>query len=250
MNLWYKLIPLAHLLQVDQRLICLRTKGDIPMTRTPFHTHPTIRVISLMGLIILALVFTSTVATLPRLAAVQAADNCASKHTVVAGDTLSSLALKYGTTVTEIANANNLKDPYTIFIGQVLCIPASTSTGATGTPAPGATPPSSSKLPYFTAAFTGNKVVITTYNYPKFHNYLATASFSWLPFNYHLGWLNTQKLSSVEMTYALPRALRDLNYYTVCLKNAVNDDVQCNSYRNIKGEYYLTYTWSIAQSDR
>jgi len=54
-------------------------------------------------------------------------------YTVKAGDTLYSIAVNYGTTVTELAAANNIADPSTIVVGQVLKIP----TGGTTSPEPG-----------------------------------------------------------------------------------------------------------------
>ncbi len=44
-------------------------------------------------------------------------------YTVKAGDTLSAIALKFGTTVKAIADANHIADPNMIFVGQVLTIP-------------------------------------------------------------------------------------------------------------------------------
>ncbi len=54
-------------------------------------------------------------------------------YTVQQGDTLFAIAVRYGTTVAEIAAANNLADPSTIVVGQVLKIP----TGGTSSPEPG-----------------------------------------------------------------------------------------------------------------
>jgi GH25 family lysozyme M1 (1,4-beta-N-acetylmuramidase) len=44
-------------------------------------------------------------------------------HTVKSGDTLYSIAIKYGTTVAAIATANNITDPNIIKVGQVLVMP-------------------------------------------------------------------------------------------------------------------------------
>lgn len=44
-------------------------------------------------------------------------------HTVVAGDTLLGIALRYGRTLTQMADANGLRSPYLIRVGQVLAIP-------------------------------------------------------------------------------------------------------------------------------
>jgi LysM repeat protein len=52
-------------------------------------------------------------------------------HTVQPGETLSSIAARYGTTWQAIANANNLSNPNQIYVGQKLEIPTSQSpTGA------------------------------------------------------------------------------------------------------------------------
>lgn len=45
------------------------------------------------------------------------------RYTVQPGDTLYRIAARYGTTVTAIANANNIADPNLIYPGQVLVIP-------------------------------------------------------------------------------------------------------------------------------
>lgn len=45
------------------------------------------------------------------------------QYVVQAGDTLSSIAQKFGTTVNVIIRANNITDPNLIFVGQVLTIP-------------------------------------------------------------------------------------------------------------------------------
>lgn len=44
-------------------------------------------------------------------------------YTVVKGDTLWSIAKRYGTTYKKIADYNNIKNPNLIYIGQLLKIP-------------------------------------------------------------------------------------------------------------------------------
>jgi LysM repeat protein len=48
---------------------------------------------------------------------------CTGTHTVVTGDTLYRLAFNCGLTVEQLAAANNVAFPYTIFVGQVLRYP-------------------------------------------------------------------------------------------------------------------------------
>lgn len=57
------------------------------------------------------------------------------KHTVRAGETLSSIARRYGTTWRAIAQKNNLSNPNQIYVGQELIIP--TSGGSSGGTTPG-----------------------------------------------------------------------------------------------------------------
>ncbi|MER3457855.1 MAG: N-acetylmuramoyl-L-alanine amidase, partial [Chloroflexota bacterium] len=45
-------------------------------------------------------------------------------YTVQPGDTLFSIALSFGLTVEELAQANQITDPSTIYAGQVLIIPS------------------------------------------------------------------------------------------------------------------------------
>lgn len=54
-------------------------------------------------------------------------------YTVVAGDTLGSIAARYGTTVAALAAANHITDPNVIFVGEVLAV----SGTAAPAPAPG-----------------------------------------------------------------------------------------------------------------
>ena len=59
-------------------------------------------------------------------------------YTVKKGDTLSAIAKKHGTTVSDIAKANNIKDVNKIYTGQTLKI-GNSSTSSTSTAAPTAT---------------------------------------------------------------------------------------------------------------
>jgi LysM repeat protein len=60
-------------------------------------------------------------------------------YTVQPGDSLSSIARRFNTTVQAIVAANNLRNADTIFVGQVLTLPGGAAPAPTATPAPGAT---------------------------------------------------------------------------------------------------------------
>jgi LysM repeat protein len=64
-------------------------------------------------------------------------------HTVQAGENLYRIAKQYGTTVTAIAQANNITNPNLIRVGQVLAIPG-VSPAPDTTPVPGTTPTATS----------------------------------------------------------------------------------------------------------
>jgi LysM repeat protein len=51
-------------------------------------------------------------------------------HVVAAGETLTSIALRYGTSVAALAAANGLRETDFIYVGQVLIIPGGTSSGS------------------------------------------------------------------------------------------------------------------------
>lgn len=55
----------------------------------------------------------------------------ANTHTVRAGETLSSIAQLYGTTVAELQRLNNISNPNLIFVGQVLILPSGSGGSST-----------------------------------------------------------------------------------------------------------------------
>ena len=63
-------------------------------------------------------------------------------YVVQAGDTLTAIALQFGTTVQALVTLNNIANPNLIYVGQVLQIPGG-GTGGTPPATPPATPPPS-----------------------------------------------------------------------------------------------------------
>ena len=51
--------------------------------------------------------------------------NSVESYIVVAGDTLSAIATKYNTTYQELAKINNISDPNSIYVGQIIQLKAS-----------------------------------------------------------------------------------------------------------------------------
>ena len=154
---------------------------------------------------------------------------CATKHTVVSGETLSSIGVAYGVDWQDIAEANNLKDPYTLTIGQVLCIPGS----AADTPEEGEGDDQvAAGGPTFTVTFDDNNFMnIKTIGYPKSMSFIVRVS----PLELRWGWLelevigrfSTDKNGGSDALIRVPKEYRDQDLY-ICLKNATTDKIQCD----------------------
>ncbi|HLA99062.1 MAG TPA: LysM peptidoglycan-binding domain-containing protein [Anaerolineales bacterium] len=154
-----------------------------------------------------------------------AAQTCNTRYTVKSGDTLSSIALQYKIDWTVLAAANNLREPYTIYVGQVLCIPVTTTSTSTGTSA-------SSNRASFSLALKGRFLVITTSNFPKKNLYYVKVSegrFRQGPGISIVGRLMVRNKPDNVYSYKLPRELTTVRYLMVCLKNVVTDVNTCRS---------------------
>jgi LysM repeat protein len=152
---------------------------------------------------------------------------CSKMYTVVSGDTLSKIALQFNVTVQALADANNLKEPYVITVGQVLCIPGTTTTG-------GGTTGSTSKAPDFTVTRDGNRITVKLVNFTPKRPYRLTigpdsrtSSPNWI----RLGLLRTNKAGVGQRTFQLPRDFRERPSYRMCLKDQVTDAVMCKNIR-------------------
>jgi hypothetical protein len=149
---------------------------------------------------------------------------CAKYHTVASGDTLSSISVKYDVSIAEIAAANNLKEPYTLIVGQSLCIPGSTTTTPTTTSG------TSSSKTSWTATRDGKFLVIEAKNFPKKANYYVKikkghqgTDTPWVK----LGIFRTKKNTDVTRYFRLPKNFAEPGLFTVCMKNAKTDAIQC-----------------------
>jgi LysM repeat protein len=149
---------------------------------------------------------------------------CVQTYTVQNKDTLNSIAKKFTVKFDDLISANNLKEPYTIFVGQKLCIPKASKVGAVGTGDPGAT-----KALSYTVTHNKNGFVIRTSNFPDKSNYvvkvdnLATPGVNWV----NVGRLNVKDDDSVTRTYLLPKDLLKANFLHICLKNQRTNALFC-----------------------
>jgi len=101
------------------------------------------------------------VAMLPLGAA--SAAKCETPYAVKRGDTLTSIGKKFGYAANQIVYASKLGKPYTIYVGQTLCIPDGKNSNAPAVDSKYA----NALAAYFTAGRTTDSVLIYTYTYPK-----------------------------------------------------------------------------------
>jgi len=185
------------------------------------------------GALFATLIFALLITMVPQpvLAADTAQTACSTKYTVKSGETVSSIAVSFGVTWQELAEANNLKDPYTIYVGQVLCIPE----GATTTPdePTGDSPSDGAKGPRFTISGDGLYLNIKTVDYPKKQSHILRVGkiaqrIAFIEMEV-IGRFRTDKNGSSDAYIRLPKEYRD-SVLLVCLKNAFTDKTQCNYY--------------------
>jgi murein DD-endopeptidase MepM/ murein hydrolase activator NlpD len=176
---------------------------------------------ALSVLLVLAILAAALPAT--ALAAPDAA-TCSTNYIVKSGDTLSSIALTYKVTTAELAAANNLKEPYTLYIGQALCIP--------GTPATTTTSTTSGSNPNINATFTATTATFKLSGLTKKGVFVIKGrkydrnDTSW----YRFGHFVANKNGGGTVTVKLPRILREPGEIQICFKNAKNDKVWCQRF--------------------
>jgi len=188
----------------------------------------TIIYLTLVMALLAAVAPLSVSAATPSVSAV-AQTACAAEHTVVAGETLSSIAVLYDVDWRDIAEANNLQDPYVITIGQVLCIPE----GAAVVPdedEESADQDTDADGPTFLVSVDEDYFLnIKTVDYPENTSFIVRVSpfetrWSYLDFLV-LGRFSTDKNGSSDALVRLPREYRD-QVLMIGLKNAINDKVE------------------------
>ncbi len=159
---------------------------------------------------------------------------CSYKYKVQSGDSLYKIATLYNVTLTELADANDLKSPYLISVGTVLCIPPGASKpDATKTTTSSTTTTDeeedSSKEAY-TVLSVGRTIWIGMANFSKERYYYVkiynAASKYWTSTYYKIGIFQTDKNGKYGAWWHLPEQVRDSNRITVCVKDAIDDDLE------------------------
>ncbi|MEJ2304854.1 MAG: LysM peptidoglycan-binding domain-containing protein [Anaerolineales bacterium] len=192
---------------------------------THFSYNQIVRAVTKAAGALLVLAVLVTALPQPSLAATD--ESCRSTYTVKSGDYLSRIADDFDVSLSDLANANDLKSPYMIYIGQQLCIPGKSSSGSSGST--GSTGAGSKAS--ISVSKSKDTITITTSNFPTKNSYYVKVDnardnkLEWSK----VGVLNTGKESSVKASFKLPDALKNASSLNVCLKNIYTDVMVCNN---------------------
>ncbi len=160
---------------------------------------------------------------------------CSYRYKVQSGDSLTRIASLYDVTLTELADANDLKEPYMISVGQVLCIPPGASKPeptekSTTTTSTTTTTTSKTNKEAYTAFSIGGIIWIGMANFTKEHFYYVKvygAGYGyWKDPYYKLGIFQTDKEGKYGAWYHLVPEVREKYRITVCVKDAIDDDLE------------------------
>jgi LysM repeat protein len=184
----------------------------------------------------ITLAFTLLVAAAPQSVAAQ---TCKFRHTVKAGESLIIIANLYQTDWLEIAEANDLKEPYALTVGQKLCIPSGTAPGADDTPSSEAGKPTLEGVPAMM------HVLVLVENFPKNKVYNVRVgdgpSGNLNSTFFKVGRLKTNKNGKFEGYFRMPPELQVERSLVVCLKDPFTDKTTCSDYENPYNYILRTY---------
>ena len=151
-------------------------------------------------------------AVLPATPALAADATCAETHTVKAGETIYRIAKDYDLTVNRLAKTNELVKPYTLTVGDVLCIPG--------------TPDKSSNYSW-TPTYNGSQVKITGSNFKKQYAFFVKARQDDTTPLKKLGKTVTSKTGTMDTKFSVPSNMRNLPNIKVCLKDGQTNFLDC-----------------------
>jgi LysM repeat protein len=170
--------------------------------------------------------------TMPALAAPTAKidwEDCWYTYEVKRGDNLRSISNKFGINVGSIVDETEMDPPYTIYVGQRLCIPKKNIKNAPNV----STSRRNAYAVYFTAGRSGNDILVYTYNYPKTTVLVKgenAGNSSWKLVD--IGKINIAAAGNRKVwRFRLPSELR-VKKLLICLKDRRTGYLQCVSPRS------------------
>ena len=174
-------------------------------------------------LVILALL--TALLPLEIIAAPLSKDKCEQTYQVKRGDTLKKIGDKFGFAPNQIIYFNSLPPPYTIYVGQNICIPDKNESSA---------PKVDSKYvnttaAYFTAGRSGADILVYTYNYPRTSVLVKARDANQTAKNFYtLGSINVaQSGNGRTFRFKMPAQLQRAKQLQICLKDLTTNHLQC-----------------------
>lgn len=158
-------------------------------------------------------------------AATLAKAKCDHTYEVRRGDTLAKIGDRYGFNPNQVVYVNDWNAPYTIYVGQKICIPVKSQSGLSKLEAKYA----NAVAAYFVAGRSGDSILVYTYNYPKTSVLVKVdnASDSIKKFS-DVGSINIgQTGNNKTWKFKLPASLKNAPQLTVCLKDRTTSYLQC-----------------------
>jgi LysM repeat protein len=152
---------------------------------------------------------------------------CARYYDVNKNSTLTKIASAFGYTAGELAWANDLRKPYTIYVGQKLCIPEKITKSV---PKAYQSVNGSVKAANFVAGLTSdNKILLHPYTYPNTTVFIKVRSDGANPGKwYKIGTLTIGSSGNGKTyTYKVPTDLQGNRSIQICLKDRTTSYLQC-----------------------
>jgi hypothetical protein len=156
-------------------------------------------------------------------ASTQTKSKCDLTYQVRSTDTLSSIASKFNRSANEIVYVNKWDQPYTIYVGQTICLPEGNL---------GKVPKIDSKYlnapaVYFIAGRSGDSIMIYTFNYPKTTAIVRVQNAKNTVKNLVTIGTISQVANGKTYRFKLPASLQNVSQLMVCLKDRTTSYLQC-----------------------
>ena len=150
-------------------------------------------------------------------------EECSRHYGVNRNSTLKKIADAFGYTPAQIANANDMKTPYTIYVGQSLCIPSEKVSGLRAVDSKY----TNTKAVYFVAGRQGDYILLHMYNYPKTTVIIKAADASGGKF-YKVSTIDDASVfNGRTLRYKIPADLLSARKLRICLKDRTTSYLQC-----------------------
>jgi hypothetical protein len=157
----------------------------------------------------------------------QAATTCQTYHWVREGDTTPYIAHTYLLKWREIAEANDLDIGEKPEVGQRLCIPAVDEESSKTE----VVQPVDEEKANITVNIFGGRIYLSLSKFKSGHVYLVKARDAEIGVG---GWqkmdrVKIEKKESYDLSFSVPKALRDVRVLNVCLKDQSSDELICRA---------------------